>query len=488
MRIAMVASECVPFASTGGLGEVVGALSAELARQGHEVTVYAPFYSAVRDAVGHDQKAAIASITIPFEHSNRFARVVDGGRREGVQFYFIDCPEMFGREGLYGGPGGEYGDNWERFGLFCRAVLEAAKQLGAPEIFHLHDWQAAMTAVYLRTVYLGDAALREAAAVLTIHNAGHQGAFAAETVERLLLPWAAYTPDGVEHYGRFNFLKGGIVFSDQITTVSRRYAEELQTEEFGASLDGVLRWRRGDLRGILNGVDYSEWDPAKDGRLAAHYTSERLEGKRACRADLLHAFGLEDVEDGKAVIGMVSRLAHQKGIDLLAGAADGLDARDVAVVILGTGEAYYEGQMRAWAARRPGRVAVQVRYDDVLAHKVTAGADMVLMPSRYEPCGLNQMCAMRYGTVPVVRATGGLDDTVDEWTAETGTGTGFKFADATSGALVAAVDRASGVFADREQWTRVMRNGMAKDFNWADAAREYGQVYEEAARHRGSRG
>ncbi len=270
--------------------------------------------------------------------------------------------------------------------------------------------------------------------------------------------------------------------------MSRRYAEEIQTPEFGASLDGVLRWRRGDLRGILNGVDYSEWDPGKDGRLAAHYTSEQLEGKRACRVDLLHAFGLDGVADGTAVLGVVSRLAHQKGIDLLAGAADGLDVRDVVVVILGTGEAYYEGQMRAWAERRPGRVAVQVRYDDVLAHKVTAGADMVLMPSRYEPCGLNQMYAMRYGTVPVVRATGGLDDTVEEWNVETGAGTGFKFADATSGALLGAVNRALGVYADREQWTLVMRNGMAKDFNWADAAREYEQVYEEAAKRRGSRG
>jgi starch synthase len=488
MRIAMVASECVPFASTGGLGEVVGALSAELARQRHEVTVYAPFYSAVRDAVGHDQNTAIASITIPFEHSNRFARVVDGGRREGAQFYFIDCPEMFGREGLYGGPGGEYGDNWERFGLFCRAVLEASKQLGVPEVFHLHDWQAAMTAVYLRTVYLGDAALREAAVVMTIHNAGYQGTFAAETVERLLLPWAAYTPDGVEHYGRFNFLKGGIVFSDQITTVSRRYAEELQTPEIGASLDGVLRWRRGDLRGILNGVDYSEWDPGKDGRLAAHYTSERLEGKRACRADLLHAFGLESVSDGTAVLGIVSRLAHQKGIDLLAGAADGLNARDVAVVILGTGEPYYEGLMRGWAELHSGRVATLLRFDDVLAHKVMAGSDMVLMPSRYEPCGLNQMYAMRYGTAPVVRATGGLDDTVEEWDAESGSGTGFKFSDATSDALLAATDRALAVFADGKQWTRLMRNGMVREFSWAAASREYAAVYGEAARRRASRG
>lgn len=487
MRVALVASECVPFASTGGLGEVVRALSAELAWQGHEVTVYLPLYGVVRAEMGHDQKTAIASITIPFSHFNRFVRVADAGRQEGVQFYFIDCPELFGREGLYGGPGGEYEDNWERFGLFCRAVLEATKQLGVPEVFHLHDWQAAMLAVYLRTVYLHDPALQGAAAVLTMHNAGYQGSFASETVEKLLLPWSLYTPEGVEHYGRFNFLKGGIVFSEQITTVSRKYAEELQTPALGASLDGVLRWRRDDLRGILNGVDYTEWDPARDGSLAAHYTSERLEGKRACRADLLHAFGLESVAEETAVIGLVSRLAQQKGIDLLAEVADGITERNVAVVILGTGESYYEGLLREWAERRPGRVALKLRYDDVLAHKVMAGADMVCMPSRYEPCGLDQMYAMRYGTVPVVRATGGLDDTVQEWDARTGAGTGFKFCEATSGALLEAVDRAMAVFSEKGQWVRLMRNGMAMDFSWAVAAREYATVYGEAARRRANR-
>ena len=485
MRIALVASECVPFASTGGLGEVVGALSAELARQGHEVSVYMPFYAAMRELLRHEWKTAIASITIPFQHSNRFVSVVDGGRHDGVQFNFIDCPELFGREGLYGGPGGEYEDNWERFGLFCRAVLEAAKQLGVPEVFHLHDWQAAMVAVYLKTVYRHDPALRGTATVLTIHNAGYQGTFAAQTVDRLLLPWEVYTPEGVEHYGRFNFLKGGITCSERITTVSRKYAEEIQTPAFGASLDGVLRWRRGDLRGILNGVDMSEWDPARDGNLAAHYTSERLEGKRACRADLLHAFGLEGVADGTAVIGIVSRLVYQKGVDLLADAAQGLAVRNVVVVILGTGEAHYEGMMRAWAQRSPSQVAVELRYDDVMAHKVTAGADLVVMPSRYEPCGLNQMYAMRYGTVPVVRATGGLDDTVEEWRTETGTGTGFKFHDATSGALLAALDRALQAFVDEEQWLKLMRNGMQREFGWAAAAQEYAAVYGEATRGRG---
>ena len=480
MRIALVASECVPFASTGGLGEVVGALSTELVRQGHTVAVYMPFYGAMRELLRHEWKAAITSITIPFPHGNRFVSVVDGGTLDGAQFYFIDCPELFGREGLYGGAGGEYEDNWERFGLFCRAVLEAAKQLGVPDVFHLHDWPAALVAVYMKTVYRHDPALQRAATVLTIHNAGYQGAFAAETVDRLLLPWSVYTPEGVEHYGWFNFLKGGITCSERITTVSRKYAEEIQTPAFGASLDGVLRARRGELRGILNGVDMSEWDPARDGNLAAHYTREQLEGKRGCRADLLHAFGLNGVADGTAVIGIVSRLVYQKGVDLLAEAAHGLAERNVVVLILGTGEAHYEEMMRAWAQRSPSQVAVELRYDDVLAHKVTAGADLVIMPSRYEPCGLNQMYAMRYGTVPVVRATGGLDDTVEAWHAETGTGTGFKFEAATSGAMLEAVDRALRAHADQEQWVKLMRNGMAREFGWGVAGREYAAVYREA--------
>lgn len=488
MRVAFVASECVPFASTGGLGEVVGALSLELARQGHEVTVYLPLYAAVREYLGPERKMVIPSITIPFEHSNRFAGVVDGGRQDGVQFLFIDCAELFDREGLYGNHWGEYLNNWERFGLFCRAVLEASKQIGVPDVFHVHDWQTAVLAVYLRTLYAADPALRRVATVLTVHNAGYQGWFPPETIERLLFPWEIYALDGVEHGGRFNFLKGGLAYSDKIVTVSPRYAEEIQTPEFGASLDGVFRWRAGDLRGILNGVDYAQWDPARDGNLAAHFSRNNLAGKAECKADLLHAFGLEGLPKTTAVIGMVSRLTYQKGMDLLMHAADALAERDVALVILGTGDAHYEHALKEWAARRSERVAVQIRYDDALAHKVTAGSDMVLMPSRYEPCGLNQIYAMRYGTVPVVRATGGLEDTVQEWNAATGSGTGCKFHDYSAAAMLAAIDRALEIFRDEELWEKLMRNGMEQEFGWAEPAQAYGAVYEEATGRRSERG
>jgi starch synthase len=482
MRIVFAASECVPFAKTGGLADVVGALAPEMAKLGHEVTVYLPLYARVRPHIEGELKYAVQSITIPFEYYNRFVGIVDGGKREGVQYYFVDCPELFDRQELYGTRSGDYPDNAERFGLFCRAVLEAAKQLGVPDVFHVHDWQAGMIPVYLRTVYAGDPMLRPAASVLTIHNAGYQGKFPPVTTERLLLPWEIFTMDKLEQYDRFNFLKGGLVYSDMLTTVSRKYAEEIQTAEFGELLDTVLRGRAADLRGILNGVDYEKWDPATDGSLAAHYSAEDLTGKAACRADLLHGFGLEDVEETTPVIGIVSRLATQKGFDLVQQIAAQLSDREVAVVALGSGEPVYEKFFRDWAFWHKGKVAAQIRYDEVLAHKVEAGADIFLMPSKYEPCGLNQIYSLKYGTVPVVRATGGLDDTIEEWNAEAGTGTGFKFHGYDARDLLAAIDRALEVFRDKEAWQRLMRNGMAQHYSWEQPAREYAAVYLEAAK------
>jgi starch synthase len=462
----------------------VGALPRELVKLGHEVTVYLPLYAKVRPKIEGEWKYAIRSITIPFQYYNRFVGIVDGGRRDGVQYYFVDCPELFDRQELYGTKSGDYPDNAERFGLFCRAVLEAAKQLGVPQVFHVHDWQAAPIAIYLRTVYAADPVLRGAGVVLTIHNAGYQGKFPPLTTEQLLFPWSIFTMDKVEQFNDFNFLKGGVVYSDMVTTVSRKYAEEMQTAEFGEKLEGVLRGRAADLRGILNGVDYAQWNPETDGNLAAHYSPRNLAGKRECREDLLHAFGLEKVAESTPVIGIVSRFATQKGFDLVARIAEELAQRDVAVVALGTGEPLYEKFFREWEFRSPGNVAVQIRYDDALAHKIEAGADIFLMPSRYEPCGLNQIYSLKYGTVPVVRATGGLDDTIEEWNRERGTGTGFKFEGLLAKDLLAAIDRALEAFKDRKAWKRLMRNGMARNYGWEQPAREYLEVYAEVARRR----
>jgi starch synthase len=484
MKIVFAASECVPFAKTGGLADVVGALPPELVKLGHEVTVYLPLYAGVRPHLEGEWKYALRSVTIPFGGYNRFAGIVDGGLREGVRYYFVDCPELFDRPGLYGTKSGDYPDNWERFGLYCRALIEAAKQLGVPEVFHVHDWQAALIPVYLRTIYSTDPMLNRSGVVLTIHNAGYQGWFPPVTTERLLFPWEIFTMEKVEQFDTFNFLKGGMVYSDILTTVSRKYALEIQTKEFGCKLESVLHARAADLRGILNGVDYKQWDPATDSNLVARYSPAKLAGKRQCRADLLSLFGLEKVPESTPVIGIVSRFADQKGFDLVARIAAQLMEREVVVVALGTGEASYERFFRDWAFRHADRVAVQIRYDDALAHKIEAGADIFLMPSHYEPCGLNQIYSLKYGTVPVVRATGGLDDTIEEWNAGQGSGTGFKFEKYSAEALLTAIDRALAAFADKKGWKRLMRNGMAKNYSWEQPAREYADIYEEAASRR----
>jgi starch synthase len=483
MHIVFAASEGAPWATTGGLGEVVGALPRQIVSLGHQVTVYLPYYRQVREKAPEKQYA-IRSITIPFQYYSRFAAVLDGGIHDGVQVYFVDCPELFDREALYATPSAEYADNWERFALFSRAVLEATKHLGVPDVFHVHDWQTALLPVYLRTLYEFDPVLRNRGTVLTIHNAGYQGTYPPQTVERLLFPWEIFTMDRVEQYDRFNFLKGGIVYSDMLTTVSPRYAQEIQTPEFGEGLDGTLRQRASDLVGILNGIDYGQWNPATDGKIAAHYTPENLAGKAQCRKDLLHAFGAGAVGDQTAVLGMVTRLATQKGIDILEQIVAPLLREDVVLVALGSGEDYYESLFRSMASHFPGQVKVKIAYDNTLAHKVEAGADIFLMPSRYEPCGLNQFYSLKYGTVPVVRGTGGLEDTVEEWDGKKKTGTGFKFHGYRPEDFLAAIQRALAVFPDKEAWQTLMRNGMAQEYSWGRSAAEYVEVYERVARAR----
>ncbi|MGA7353608.1 MAG: glycogen synthase GlgA [Acidobacteriaceae bacterium] len=483
MQIVFAASECSPWAKTGGLGEVVRALPRQIAALGHKAAVYIPYYRQVREQAP-EKHYAVRSITIPFQNYNRFAAILDGGVHDGVQMYFVDCPELFDREFLYGTPSGEYQDNWERFGLFCRAVLEGSKLLGAPDLFHVHDWQAALLPVYLRTLYYYDPILRNRGTLLTIHNAGYQGRYSAATVEKLLFPWEIYMPQRGEHSGQFNFLKAGIVYADRLTTVSPRYAEEIQTPEYGMTLDEVLRKRAADLRGILNGVDYQQWNPANDGNIAAHYTPENLSGKAECRRDLLHAFGAGRVDDATAVLGMVTRLTTQKGLDLIGEITEPLMQENVVLVALGNGEEYYENLLRSLAAKFPGKLMVHIGYDTTLAHKVEAGSDVFLMPSRYEPCGLSQFYAMKYGTVPVVHGTGGLESTIEEWNTDARTGTGFKFHGYSADHFLAAIQRALGVFADKAAWQTLMRNGMAQDFSWVKPAAEYVEVYQQVVEGR----
>ena len=478
MHIAFVASEGVPFSKTGGLADVVGALPRALAALGHQVSVYVPRYRQTKLA---DPQTVVRSITIPFDDKYRFCSVVTAGATSGVRYYFVDYPPYFDREALYGTPAGDYPDNAERFALFSRAVLEASKVLGVPHVFHCHDWQTALVPVMLRTLYAEDPALREVATVFTIHNMGYQGLFPSDTLPLLMLPWDLLTISKMEFFGQVNFLKGALVYSDFVTTVSRKYSQEIQTTEYGFGLDGVLHSRAATVSGILNGVDYDEWSPQTDKFIVAKYSPQDLSGKLKCKQDLLTAFGITIAADSKVpVIGIVSRFAAQKGFDLIAQIVDRLAREEIIMVVLGSGDKLYEEMFQRLNKQFPNKIAVKVAFDNAIAHKIEAGADMFLMPSRYEPCGLNQIYSLKYGTVPIVRATGGLDDTIEPWDARSSKGTGFKFHDYTGEALLATIKQAVLAYRDPSSWQSLMRNGMSRDFSWGASAREYGKIYDRA--------
>jgi starch synthase len=481
MHIVFAASECVPFSKTGGLADVVGALPRALIALGHQVSVYVPRYRQTKLA---NPETVVRSITVPFDDHYRFCSVVTAGKQAGVQFYFVDYPPFFDRDALYGTSAGDFPDNAERFALFSRAVLEASKILGVPQVFHCHDWQSALIPVLLRTQYSEDPAFRDVGTVFTIHNMGYQGLFPPDTLPLLTLPWDLFAITKMEFFGNVNFLKGALVYSDFITTVSRKYSQEIQTTEFGFGLEGVLHDRSATVTGILNGVDYDEWSPQTDKFIAARYSPEALSGKAACKADLLSAFGVTNPDLKLPVIGIVSRFAAQKGFDLIAQIMDRLAREEMIVVALGNGDKQYEEMFLRLQKQFPQKIAVKVAYDNALAHKIEAGSDMFLMPSKYEPCGLNQIYSLKYGTVPIVRATGGLDDTIEPWDPRTGKGTGFKFSEYNGESLLLTIKHALQAFRDQTSWQILMRNGMNKDFSWNASAKEYVRVYERVRQAR----
>jgi len=406
--------------------------------------------------------------------------VVDGGGQAGVRYFFVDYPPFFDRDALYGTAVGDYPDNAERFALFSRAVIEASKIVGVPDIFHGHDWQAALVPVLLHTQYAQDPAFRDTATVFTIHNMGYQGLFPAEILPLLTLPWDLFTITKMEFFGQVNFLKGALVFSDFVTTVSKKYSQEIQTTEYGFGLEGVLRNRSATVTGIVNGVDYDEWSPANDKFIAAKFSPTDLSGKAQDKLDLLATFGIPNADVKLPVIGIVSRFAAQKGFDLISQIMDRLAREDMILAVLGTGDKSYEEMFLRLQKQFPHKIAVKVAYDNAIAHKIEAGADMFLMPSRYEPCGLNQIYSLKYGTVPIVRATGGLDDTIEPWDARTGKGTGFKFYEYNGESLLLTIKAALQAYRDEASWQVLMRNGMARDFSWGVSAKEYVKVYERA--------
>jgi starch synthase len=479
MRILFVASEGLPFSKTGGLADVVEALPQALVARGHEVAVILPRYRGTKATA-----IVMPSLTVPLGLRLRFPAVADGALLNGVRYFFVDDPGYFDRDGLYGGSAGAYYDNAERFSEFSRAAIEIAKHVWPADVFHCHDWQTALVPVLLRSSYSDDPVMKDMPVVFTIHNMGYQGQFGRDVMDRAGIPAVTFNPAGIEFFGDVNFLKAGIVYSDYVTTVSKRYAQEIQTREYGYGLDGVTRSRGDRLVGILNGVDYGAWNPAKDPYLPARYSAKDLSGKLVCKQDLLQVFGLPEVP-GRPLLGIVSRFADQKGFDLIAEVAHEIMREDLSLVVLGTGDRRYEDLFRALASAYPDRVGVKIAYDNAIAHKVEAGSDMFLMPSRYEPCGLNQIYSLKYGTVPIVRATGGLDDTIELFDLEHGTGTGFKFWDYTGGALLYTIRQALHHFADERIWKRIQLNGMEKDFSWKTPAAHYAKLYEAARAARG---
>lgn len=466
-RIMMVSSEASPWAKTGGLADVVEALPKALVAAGHDVCVVIPRY--------------MHAFAAPAERIVDWMPISLGGTvydtaiyrlvQDGVTIFYVDHPGIYAREGLYGDKYGDFGDNHIRFGVLCKAALEISRELFPTDIYHCHDWQAGLLPVYLRSFDQTDPRFMAARTVMTIHNLGYQGIFPKEKMGEVSLPEWLLRPDLIEFWGNFSFLKAGLVYADALTTVSRRYAQEIQTPEHGFGMDGLIRARTASLTGIVNGVDYTRWNPEEDKALPEHYSATALEGKLACKRELLREMGLPDRALGRPLLGIVSRFAYQKGFDLIANIGHTLFAEDdVFMIVLGNGEQKYEDYFRHLRASFPDKVAIRVGYDDPLAHRVEAGSDIFLMPSRYEPCGLNQIYSLRYGTVPVVRATGGLDDTIEPET-------GFKFSDYNGKALLDTIRLACRTWEDREGWTRMMRRGMAKDFSWDASAAEYSRLY-----------
>ena len=479
-NVIIAASEAAPFVKTGGLGDVAGSLPVALKKLGCEPVLFLPYYRQIAEG-GFKTEPTGLTVTVPIGRREITGEVLKGGHN-GVPVYFIRRDEYYDRGFLYGTPDGDYFDNLERYAFFSRAVLETLKSRAFdPAIIHCHDWQTGLIPAYLRDAYKNDLCFASTSTVFTVHNIAYQGLFPPDLFDLTGLSPALFTPEGLEFWGKVNLLKAGLVYSDAITTVSEAYSAEIQTPEFGWGLDGVLRGRKHDLYGIINGVDYEEWDPSADPLIPAQYSAADLAGKAGCRQELVKEFGLK-LKNNTPVIGMVSRLAAQKGIDILIEAMPALMKLNVAFVIIGSGDRRYSTGLEELAHRYPGKLSVKIAFDKRLSHFIEAGSDIFLMPSRYEPCGLNQIYSLRYGTVPVVRATGGLDDTVRGYDGVDGTG--FKFSDYSAAALVEKVREALRVFKDKEAWEALQKAGMKEDFSWERSAARYIELYDRCSKSR----
>lgn len=484
MKILYVSSEVVPFAKTGGLADVAGALPLALKKMGHDVRVVMPKYKDV-DEKKYRIKTILDEIKVHFQLITNYAQI-QGTTFPGtdIPVYFVKFDPYFNRQELYAENGTDYPDNAQRFSLFCMSALWMLRGLDwRPDIIHCNDWQSALIPTYLKhhPDLKMDEFYNRIKVLYTIHNLAYQGQYDESMLKSIGLGWEVYTMDGMEFYHKMNLMKAGIVFSDEITTVSETYAKEIQTFETGCGLDGVLRHRSDHLTGIINGIDYNVWNPEVDDLIAAKYSPKRMEGKAECKKALQQKQNLP-VRAEVPLIGMVSRLADQKGFDLIAAKAAELFEMDIQFVLLGMGDPHYQVMFEKIAKEYPKKVAVNIKLDNQMAHEIEAGADMYLMPSRYEPCGLNQLYSLKYGTVPIVRKTGGLADSITDATPESikdETGTGFVFDEYTPDALFETIKRALKSFEDKKVWKKIQRNGMNKDFSWEASAKKYEALYRK---------
>ncbi len=478
MKVAFVASEASPFAKTGGLGDVIGALPMALTKEGIEVSVFLPMYG---DIPKHfqQQMQLIQECEVQISWRRQYVGI-KSLYYKGIQYYFISNKFYFWRWGLYG-----YGDDGERFIFFSKAVLEAIKVLGKPfDVIHSHDWQAAPVPVFLKALYAKDPCFEKTRTVFTIHNIRYQGVFGREIMDDPLgLGMEYFHPNALEFYGNVNLMKGALQFSDALTTVSPTYSEEIKTEFFGEGLEGVLQQQNEKLIGIVNGIDVANYDPATDGKIAKNYDPDNLQKKAVNKTYLQEKFQLPS-DPSIPVIGLISRFVEQKGLDLIQGIITDLLQQKVQVVILGSGEKKYEDFFNGLAHDFPEKMGVYIGFDETLAREIYAGSDFFLMPSLFEPCGLGQLIAMRYGTIPIVRETGGLRDTVEPYNEFTGEGNGFSFIHYSGHDLLFAINRAINAYHKPEVMKYLRKNAMNADVSWRKSAREYRSLYEELIQRR----
>jgi starch synthase len=459
MKILQVSSEVVPFAKTGGLADVAGALPVALERLGEEVIAILPRYKTIDDS-----KFKITKVKENLSYS------VIG---QNIKVYFIENEKYFNRLGLYGDKTGDYPDNLERFSYFCKRALELLKELKfSPDIVHCHDWQSALIPLYLETVYKRDSFYKKIKSIFTIHNIGYQGLFPKEEYPKLGLDWSLFNMETLEFYGKINLLKGGIVFSDIINTVSNAYSKEIQTKEFGFGMEGILNRRKTDVFGILNGLDYSIWNPETDKFIVKDYSAAELDGKAENKEELQKVCSLPAKKE-VPLVGIVSRLAEQKGFDILADALESICKMDLQLVILGTGDLKYHVFLENAVKKYPKVISLHLKFDDQLAHKIYAGSDMFLMPSKYEPCGLGQLISFKYGTIPIVFKTGGLADTVNK-------DNGFVLEHYTKNDLIKSIQEATGAFKNKKKWSALINNAMQYNFSWEESAKKYIKLYDKA--------